>query len=132
MKFTNKAELMNQAIKDNAWGEIINFINSCKDLQEVIKTVDKNTSFWFLVNKYEQFALNRHWDEFSGAELTFIIRALPQFASFCNFDKFDGMDWARLLSQQPKLACRCDWAKLNASNLKFLLYYQPQLNIYQK
>ena len=41
MKFTTKAELMNQAIKDRAYGEIINFIDSCKDLQEIIETAGK-------------------------------------------------------------------------------------------
>ena len=132
MKFTTKEELIKQAMKDNACGEIINFIDSCESLQEIINIVDKNTTFWFLVKKYEQFALNIHWDKFSGAEITFIIRALPQFASFCNFDKLDGMDWARLLSKQPKFTYRCDWDKLNTSDLKFLLYYQPQLNIYKK
>ena len=108
MKFTNKAELIEQAIKDGACDEGIKFAKSCKDLQEIFETIDANMLFWCLTNGYDQFA-----DRY-------------------DFEKLDGFDWSRLLSRQPQFADRCDFEKLDYDDLDFLLKSQPQFAKFRK
>ena len=108
MKFTNKDELIEQAIKDSACDEGIKFAKSCKDLQEIFETIDRSMLRWCIDKGYDQFADRFDWS------------------------KLYGFDWVRLLSVQPQFSDRCDWDKLTDLDWSNLLEIQPQLASYQK
>ena len=96
MKFTTKEELIEQAIKDGACYEGIEFAKSCKDLQEIFETIDGDMLRWCLINGYDQFA------------------------EHCDLSILDEFDWVRILKFHPKYADHCDWSKLDKFNLGLL------------
>ena len=156
MKFANKEELILQAKKDYACDKGIEFAESCKDLQEILETIDIYMLIWCLKQGYEQFAdhcdwskLNGYnwrrlliskpqysdrcdWSAFDGYNLSWLLRYQPQFSDRCDWSKLDGGAWSRLLISQPQFADRCDWSKLSGDDLDFLLKNQPQFEAYRK
>ena len=66
MKFTTKEELILQAKKDGACDKGIKFAESCKDLQEILETIDEDMLFWCLQKGYEEFADSCDWETFNG------------------------------------------------------------------
>ena len=108
MRFTTKEELIEQAIKDGACDKGIEFAKSCKDLQEIFETIDKNMLWWCLTNGYDQFA------------------------EHCDLSKFSGTEWAVVLQDNPQFADRCDWSKLNDYNWDYLLKDYPQFEVYRQ
>ena len=132
MKFTNKDELIEQARKDGACKTGIEFAKSCKDLQEIFETIDKNMLLWCIRKGYEQFTDNCDWSKLNGYDWSYLLRAQPQFVDCCDWDKLIGRDWSRLLEFRPQFSYRCDWDKLTDLDWSNLLEIQPQLASYQK
>ena len=113
MIFTTKEELILQAKKDDACKAGIIFAASCKDLQEIIDTIDDEMILWCIRHGYYQFADHCDWGKLDGFDWSLLLRDQPQFADHCDWLKLSGEDWSLLLSDKPKLADHCDWSKLD-------------------
>ena len=130
MKFTTKEELIAQAIQDDACYTGIEFANSCKSLNEIFETIDKDMRLWCLRKGYEQFADHAKLNEFNAVNWRLILIDQPQLAEKCDkFNEFSVYDWRWLLSDQPQLAEKCDkLGKFDACNWRCLLIKQPQFS----
>ena len=126
MKFTTKDELILQAIKDGACDKGIKFANSCKDLHEIIETIDDEMRLWCLIHGYKQFADRCDLSKLSSYSWRQLLSYQPQFADYYDWSKLDGWDWSVLLRRHPQFADRCDWSKLSGYSWRMLLRYQPQ------
>ena len=126
MIFTTKEELIEQANKDGACDKGIKFAKSCKDLQEIFETIDKNMSCWCIIMGYDQFSDYCDWGKLSGLDWRWLLSEQPQYADHCDWSKLSGDDWSWLLRRHPQFADHCDWLKLDLLDWSWLLISQPQ------
>ena len=107
MKFNTIDELREQAIKDEACGEGLEWLDKQTSLKEVIKIIPLEYRLFCLGKEYEQFIKD------------------------CDWSKLKGCDWLYLLRRQPQFSIHCDWSKLSDSNWKYLLKFRPKFKKYR-
>ena len=128
--FSSKEELLNQAKKDEACEEGLEWANEQESLEFILKEIPMDYRIWCLEKGYSQFLNDCPWEQLKGFIWTYLLSKQPQFSKYCSYwDKLDGEDWSNLLSKQPQLSSFCSfWEKLDRWDWLRLLSSQPQFS----
>ena len=82
--FSSKEELLNQAKKDEACEEGLEWANEKDSLESILKEIPLGYRFWCLERGYVQFLDDCSLEQLNGFNWSYILSSQPQFSEFCS------------------------------------------------